>query len=122
MSDRRLYIASFNEFLEQERLTVMGALHNKYHGDAFHPSVCDDQIYNPLITGADKFQDNIEAVLIHAHTSKEAGIIENWHISPCTPTLTIIGAARTLYENHSVEDITRHETDNVSTDRLQWGV
>ena len=41
---------------------------------------------------------------------------ENWINSPYTPTPTIIEAARTLYESHSVENITRHEADNVSTD------
>ena len=40
----------------------------------------------------------------------------NWIISPYNPTPTIIEAARTLYESHSVEDITRHEADKVSTD------
>ena len=34
-----------------------------------------------------------------------------------SPTPTIIEAAKRLYENHSVEDITRHEADKVSTDR-----
>ncbi|MBE7003595.1 MAG: DUF2075 domain-containing protein [Ruminococcaceae bacterium] len=29
----------------------------------------------------------------------------------------MIETARSLYENHSVEDITRHEADDVSTDR-----
>ena len=41
---------------------------------------------------------------------------KQWTISPYAPTPTIIEAARTLYENHSVEDITRHEADKVSTD------
>ena len=40
-----------------------------------------------------------------------------WIISPYAPTPTIIEAAKTLYENHSVENITRHEADKVSTDR-----
>ena len=39
-----------------------------------------------------------------------------WVISPYSPTPTIIEAARTLYESHSVEDITRHEADKVTTD------
>ncbi len=34
MADRCLYIATVNEFLEQERLAVLGALHNNYHGEA----------------------------------------------------------------------------------------
>lgn len=44
------------------------------------------------------------------------GTIKDWIISPYTPTPTIIEAARSLYENHSVEDITRHEADKVTTD------
>ncbi len=81
------------------------------------PSVYNDDIYNPLIAGGDNLQDVIEKVVAH-------GAIEidddswgyNWIISPYKPTPTIIEAARTLYENHSVEDITRHEADDVSTD------
>lgn len=223
MPNRCLYIASFREFLENERLSVLGALHNNYHGEAltttdeawmgeidilqqvltpwkeenaqvifeyeiprlgkridvvlllrgiifclefkvgqkdalqadveqvmdyaldlknfhrfshdrvivpilvptkrvtstngFQPSVYDDQIYNPLISGADNLQSLIVAVLNHAHATDENGTITDWLISPYTPTPTIIEAARALYENHSVEDITRHEADKVSTDR-----
>ncbi|MBR0039189.1 MAG: DUF2075 domain-containing protein [Lachnospiraceae bacterium] len=47
----------------------------------------------------------------------EKQIDENWIISPYSPTPTIIEAARALYENHSVEDITRHEADKVNTDK-----
>ena len=222
MPNRCLYISTIKEFLEQERLAILGALHNNYHGDAltttdeawmgeidilqrvlvpwkeesaqvifeyeiprlgkridvvlllrgiifclefkvgqkdvlqadveqvmdyaldlknfhrfshdrvivpvliptnhassttvFRPSVYEDQIYNPLISGAHKLQDLIESVLNHAKASS-AGTIDNWIISPYTPTPTIIEAARALYENHSVEDITRHEADKASTDR-----
>lgn len=222
MPSRCLYIATIKEFLNQERLSVLGTLHNNYHGDAltttdeawmgeidilqqvlvpwkeenaqvifeyeiprlnkridvvlllrgiifclefkvgkkdalqadveqvmdyaldlknfhrfshdrvivpiliptnrisstskFQSSVYDDQIYNPLISGADHLQGLIANILSHANaTDKE--IIDNWIISPYTPTPTIIEAARALYENHSVEDITRHEADKVFTDR-----
>ncbi len=223
MPNRCLYANTFKEFLEQERLAVLGTLHNNYHGDAlttideawmgeidilqqvlipwknenaqvifeyeiprlgkridvvlllrgiifclefkvgqkdvlqadveqvmdyaldlknfhrfshdrvivpilvptkratssktFQPSVYDDQIYNPLISGADHLQELITDVLNHAHATEDKGTITNWLISPYTPTPTIIEAARALYENHSVEDITRHEADKVSTDR-----
>ena len=80
------------------------------------PSVYDDQIYNPLISGAEHLQDLIAKILIHAKPVND-GTIDNWIISPYTPTPTIIEAARALYENHTVEDITRHEADKVSTDR-----
>ena len=51
------------------------------------------------------------------HFPNENEILSNWIISPYAPTPTIIEAARTLYESHSVEDITRHEADEVMTDR-----
>ena len=47
----------------------------------------------------------------------EPPVNSKWVISPYAPTPTIIEAARTLYESHSVEDITRHEADQVTTDR-----
>ncbi len=82
----------------------------------YKPSVYEDQIYNPLIVGEERLQEVIIGILNHAKATNE-GVIDNWTISPYTPTPTIIEAARALYENHSVEDITRHEADKVSTDR-----
>lgn len=81
----------------------------------FHPSVYDDNIFNPLITGASNLQDIIFKVL-NFIDSPQPSFSDNWIISPYTPTPTIIEAARELYENHSVEDITRHEADKVTTD------
>lgn len=80
-------------------------------------SVYDGEIYNPFVTGEDHLQQVIKSVLeqdsapIHSQTWGE-----NWLISPYSPTPTIVEAARTLYESHSVEDITRHEADDVATD------
>ena len=48
---------------------------------------------------------------------EEPAVNPNWIISPYAPTPTIIEAAKALYENHSVENITRHEADKVTTDR-----
>ncbi len=83
---------------------------------SFIPSVYHDSIYNPLISGSNGLQKLIEEVLQHAE-AVTPGTIKDWIISPYTPTPTIIEAARSLYENHSVEDITRHEADKVSTDQ-----
>lgn len=82
---------------------------------SFTPSVYSDSIYNPLITGANGLQNLIQEVLKHANANTP-GTIQDWIISPYIPTPTIIEAARSLYENHSVEDITRHEADKVTTD------
>lgn len=79
------------------------------------PSVYNDSIFNPLITGASGLRKIIQDVLCHVDASAP-GTIKDRIISPYTPTPTIIEAARSLYENHSVEDITRHEADKVSTD------
>lgn len=83
----------------------------------FKPSVYDDGIYNPLITGEEGLQELIGKILEHAGVSAQSENAANWLISPYSPTPTIIEAARTLYENHSVEDITRHEADKASTDQ-----
>ena len=78
-------------------------------------SVYDDRVVNPLLTGKASLCKLIAAVM--ERFPDEAPIDPNWIISPYAPTPTIIEAAKSLYENHSVEDITRHEADQVYTDR-----
>lgn len=82
---------------------------------SFTPSVYNDSIFNPLITGEGGLKKIIQDVLYYTDANNP-GTIKDWIISPYTPTPTIIEAARSLYENHSVEDITRHEADKVTTD------
>lgn len=115
--DYALDLKNFHRFSHNKVIVpiLIPTKHNSATTD-FQPSVYDDQIYNPLISGAEHLQQLISDILIHSKaTSAEA--IDNWIISPYTPTPTIIEAARALYENHSVEDITRHEADKVYTDR-----
>lgn len=84
----------------------------------FKPSPYDDGIFNPIICGARNLQQTIEKIISHTEDKINQDTWgEKWIISPYSPTPTIVEAARTLYENHSVEDITRHEADKVSTDR-----
>ena len=83
--------------------------------DTIQMSVYDDSVINPLVTGEFGVLDLIEKVL--NKFPNEEPIDNNWIISPYAPTPTIVEAAKKLYENHSVEDITRHEADDVSTDR-----
>ena len=78
-------------------------------------SVYDDKVVNPLVTGINGLTDLINQVLNRFNS--ELPINDNWIISPYAPTPTIIEAAKALYEHHSVEDITRHEADKVTTDR-----
>lgn len=78
-------------------------------------SVYDDKVVNPLVTGTSGITNLINEVLNRFNS--ELPINDNWIISPYAPTPTIIEAAKALYEHHSVEDITRHEADKVTTDR-----
>ena len=73
-------------------------------------SVYNDMIYNPIMSNIDILQDIISKVIDkeQAQPAKESDIV-NWAISRYSPTPTIIEAASALYQNHSVEDITRHE-------------
>lgn len=78
-------------------------------------SVYDDQVVNPLVTGRFGIANIIKMVL--EQYPDESPVNPNWVISPYAPTPTIIEAAKSLYESHSVDNITRHEADNVSTDK-----
>ena len=115
--DYALDLKNFHRF-SHDRIIVPILIPTNYASSTtvFQPSVYDDQIYNPLISGAEQLQRLIIDVLNHSKAI-DVGLIDKWIISPYTPTPTIIEAARALYENHSVEDITRHEADKVSTDR-----
>lgn len=114
--DYALDLKNFHLY-SQDRYIVPILVPSKYDSSStlFQPSVYDDKIYNPLITGADGLQNLISKVLSHAKADEEE-TVKDWLKSPYSPTPTIIEAARALYENHSVEDITRHEADKVMTD------
>ena len=114
--DYALDLKNFHKYSE-EKVIVPILVATKYNGvsDVIQMSVYDDRIVNPLVTGSDSIDQLITAVI--KKYPNEAPVNENWIISPYAPTPTIIEAARSLYENHSVENITRHEADNVSTDR-----
>jgi len=72
-------------------------------------SIYDDKVVNPLVTGKNGLFGVIASVL--NRFPNETPVDRSWIISPYAPTPTIIEAARSLYENHSVENITRHEAD-----------
>ena len=116
LMDYTLDLKNFHRY-SHDRIIVPILIPTKHpsSSSSFTPSVYSDSIYNPLITGANGLQNLIQEVLKHADVNTP-GTIRDWIISPYTPTPTIIEGARSLYENHSVEDITRHEADKVTTD------
>ena len=115
--DYALDLKNFHRFSHDKVIVpILIPTNHKSATRDFKPSAYEDQIYNPLICGEEHLKELIAAILNHT-AATNASTIDNWVISPYTPTPTIIEAARALYQNHSVEDITRHEADKVSTDR-----
>ena len=114
--DYALDLKNFHKF-SQDKVIVPILVATNYRGssDTIQMSAYDDEILNPLVTGKRGIRRLINAVL--SAYPNENPVEYNWIISPYAPTPTIIEAAKSLYENHSVENITRHEADDVCTDR-----
>lgn len=114
--DYALDLKNFHKFSQDKVIVpILVATEHAEFSSVIQMSVYDDRVVNPLVTGKDHLNDLIIAVL--EQFPNEEPINPRWIISPYSPTPTIIEAARSLYENHSVEDITRHEADDVYTDR-----
>lgn len=114
--DYALDLNNFHKFSEGKTIAPIFIPTEKTTSSAHvQKSVYSDNVLNPLITGENDLSIVIQTVLDTYPNEKP--IDENWIISPYAPTPTIIEAAKALYETHSVENITRHEADNVSTDR-----
>ena len=114
--DYALDLKNFHKF-SQDHLIVPILIATNYRDAStdIRMSVYDDRVVNPLVTGKAGVTKLITEVL--KRFPNEVPIDQNWIISPYAPTPTIIEAAKTLYENHTVENITRHEADKVSTDK-----
>lgn len=114
--DYALDLKNFHKYSEDKIIVpILIATKYKKLSTEINMSVYDDKVVNPLITGENNLIDLIKNIL--TSFPNQSSINPNWIISPYSPTPTIIEAARTLYQNHSVENITRHEADNVSTDK-----
>ena len=114
--DYALDLKNFHKFSQNHVIVpILVATNYKNTSSIVQMSVYDDQVVNPLLTGEAGIFNVLSAVL--DKFPNESPVDSNWVISPYAPTPTIIEAAKSLYENHSVENITRHEADKVSTDR-----
>lgn len=114
--DYALDLRNFHK-LSQNKIIVPMLIPTNYNSktNEIKISAYDDRIVNPLICGSSMISELISAIL--EKYSNEENIDVNWVNSPYAPTPTIIEAARALYNNHSVENITRHEADKVTTDK-----
>ena len=113
--DYALDLKNFHKFSEDRVIApILVATKFEMYSEVIQTSVYDDGVINPLMTGEKGIQELIYLVL--KHYPNETPVNRDWIISPYAPAPTIIEAARTLYESHSVEDIVRHEADDVTTD------
>ena len=114
--DYALDLKNFHKFSEDRIIApILIATNHRNASTDIQMSVYDDRVVNPLMTGKSGISALINEVL--ERFPNETPVNPDWIISPYAPTPTIIEAAKSLYENHTVEDITRHEADKVSTDR-----
>ena len=114
--DYALDLKNFHKFSEDRIIApILVATNYRNTSTNIQMSVYDDRVVNPLVSGKAGVSHLISEVL--RCFPNETSVNPTWIISPYAPTPTIIEAAKTLYENHSVENITRHEADKVSTDK-----
>ena len=114
--DYALDLKYFHKFSSDKIIVpILIATNYKSSTSIIAMSVYNDKVVNPLVTGKDGLLKLINDVLVKF--PNETSIDNNWVISPYAPTPTIIEAAKALYKNHSVENITRHESDDVFIDR-----
>ena len=112
--DYALDLKNFHKFSEDRVIApILVATNYLNRSTSIQMSVYDDRVINPLVTGETGIAALIESV--QNMFPNETPVHKDWIISPYAPTPTIIEAAKTLYESHSVENITRHEADKAST-------
>lgn len=97
---------------ERAIIPILVATESKQHSTLCQLSHYDDGIYEPLLTDAEHFSDIFQLVLAENIPFKSYNIaLCDWARSRYAPTPTIIEAARSLYLNHSVADITKSEAE-----------
>lgn len=117
--DYALDLTNFHELSQGHKIVpILVPTEVKDYSTRLLPLEYSELIYNPLITGKAHLKETIQRVLDKEQAQEVAPEVDlsRWIISPYKPTPTIVEAARCLYEHHTVEDITRHEADKVSTD------
>ena len=111
--DYALDLKNFHQgSVDRAIIPILVATESKQHSTLCQLSHYDDDIYEPLLTDAEHLSDIFQLVLAENIPSKSYNIaLCDWARSRYAPTPTIIEAARSLYLNHSVADITKSEAE-----------
>lgn len=97
---------------------ILVATESRQHSTVCQLSHYDDGVCEPLLTDTAHLGNILSLVLSDSIQPKTYAVaLEDWARSRYSPTPTIIEAARSLYLNHSVEDITRHEAEGEQLER-----
>lgn len=110
--DYALDLKNFHLFSHDRRIVpILVPTNYQSYGPEFVTTTYHQDVYYPLVAGENHLQDLILAALDSIDTQPDNDFADNWLESPYAPTPTIVEAARTLYENHTVEDIKKHDAD-----------
>lgn len=116
--DYTLDLKNFQEgCLDRFMVPILVASHEKDSHCKFDLEPFEDNVYQPLLSNGKLLEQCFSLVLSkipHSSAFSEKKD-EDWAKSGYSPTPTIIEAAVALYEEHSVEEITRHDGDIAST-------
>lgn len=116
--DYALDLKNFHQgSVDRAIIPVLVATESTAYSTSCQISHYDDGIYEPLLTNAEHLSDVIGLVLAeHLNVHSYQVAMSDWARSRYAPTPTIIEAARSLYLNHSVEDITKHDSEGAQLD------
>lgn len=112
--DYALDLKNFQEgSLDRIIIPILVAPCEKNKNCCFNLKHFEDNVYEPLMTNANRLEECIDYVLKGIpHTAEFSADRDNrWAKSGYEPTPTIIEAAVALYEENTVEDITKHGGD-----------
>ncbi len=117
--DYALDLKNFHQgSLDRYIIPILVATESDTHSTSCQLSHYDDGIYEPLLTNTEHLSELFSMVLSETIPIASHSVsIEDWARSRYAPTPTIIEAARSLYLNHSVEDITRHDAEGEQLER-----
>ena len=116
--DYTLDLKNFQEgCLNRFMVPILVAPHEKDSHCKFDLEPFEDDVYQPLLSNGKLLEQCFSFVLskIPHNSAFSEKRDEDWAKSGYSPTPTIIEAAVALYEEHSVEEITRHDGDIGST-------
>lgn len=110
--DYALDLKNFHKYsFDRQIIPILIPTAYKPFGPEFVKTHYHRDVYYPLVCGAEHLQELLSMALKAAEQSDNDFLFDNWLKSRYEPTPTIIEAARSLYENHTVDNIKKHEAD-----------